>query len=429
MKKVIAVLAVVLMFSGAAFASPAELIGLGGLPVQFTNLDDNALLNPALLGNFANKAVIGISYPVPSNAPEATGLVILGAGPGILMIGAGPRSFGSVDLLSTGSTYGIPDSTFNLGYALDLSGIKAGISVGYGVDNASDKALWAASTELIGKDENATSRTALKVALGAALEGDMGIDAAVSLSMPGYSTENKDYDNVNNVLQNNDKTKWGGMDIAIDAKGTIASMILALNVTLSSLQQQVTDWQDADLNGTADTNNVTTIDDSSLDVSLLAGKVIKANDNLTVTLGSGVNLATNGATKSVTENKLTSVKTINSADVSTGMIITVPFNLAVNVNLGKLLTISNDKLAASIGISKEVIVLNNHNVKSINTADESINSLADHSTLSNVTPVTGAVGLKWELGDSKVNLAAGADVFPGTGITPVLGASFVYDWK
>jgi len=437
MKKVIAVLAVVLLCSGAAFASQAELLGLGGLNVQFTTLEETALVNPALLGNFVNLAVIGISIPTPAflydTTPEATGLVILGAGPGILAIGVGPRAFGGIDLLNVGvsnaTNWDIPNSTVNLGYALDLKGAKVGLSVGYGVNNEWDKATWVGDAEITDPTETIYNNSALKVILGAALDVGMPLDVALSLSMNSAIDETKDYNDAKKLIEESGD-KIGDMDIALNAKTTVSEMILALNVTLNTLSYQGFDWVDAAGDGTADTNDIETYSDSSLAVSLLAGKVIKATDNLTVTLSSGVQLATAGAYTDIVEETVAKTKTLNNnTDVSSGMNIDIPFNLAVNVNLGKLLTISNDSLSGSIGISKKVIVVHNYNTKVENLpTDETIDHLTEHSDVSNNNPVTGSVGIGWKLGDLKVNVSGGAD-FDVPGMPIVAGAAFTYDWK
>ncbi len=433
MKKALALIAVVLMLSSAVVASPAGLIGLGGTPVQLTNLEENALINPALLGGFANKVVIGIEIPVPAGT-AASGMIITNIGPGTLLVGAGNRAFGSVDFLSVGTSYNVPSTTFNLGYALGLDkNISVGLSVGYGVDNDTEKALRAGGVELDGGDETSTNRTIFRIAAGASLDVGIPLDASLSVALPGYYTETKDYVGTTEDLGSNPKTTFNGLDFALDAKTELAGLMLALNLTLSSLQYQSITWLNTDADDDPETHVISTSDDSSMDISLIAGKKIEASKTLNVLLSSGLNIKTNGAYKAVTEDKIADTKTYTNADGSSEMEIAIPFTLAVAVDLGKIWTISNDNLSATVGITKEVIVVNNYTNKTLDlteddpyTADPT--DLSQGSSTWNNSPVVGAVGIVWELGESKVCASAGAKYLNGS-LEPTAALDFNYAWK
>lgn len=446
MKKALAVIAVVLLLAGAAFASPAELIGTGGLNARFTNFVENALVNPALLGSYVDRAEIGIYTPYflsSVGAPSLTGLAVIGVGPGILGISAGPRSVCSNDVLSnlpkissnvtTPNPGTLPTNIVNVGYALDLKGMKAGFSFIYGVNNTSSKNIFNATVDLIDKDESFVSNTLLKLIAGLSL--GTNLDVAISFALPNYEALTRDFDTAQGKLESNPQVRYGGMEIGADAKAEVAGLTCVLNATYYTLAYSNIVWFDGNLDGKADTaanGDIYTVnqeDTSALGISLLAAKKAKPTDNLSITVSSGVKVLTTGSGNDITENKVAGTKTINGLQADSGLDVIVPLNLSVDVNLGKFVTWENSKWGLEVGIGKNILILDNYAIKTIIAATQNTDDKTDHSDLTNANPVTGGIGLKWELGDAKAVASAGLALLANGTVANTLGASFIFAWK
>jgi hypothetical protein len=268
----------------------------------------------------------------------------------------------------------------------------------------------------------------LKLTLGASLAGDLPINAALSIALPGYSSNPKYYNAAGN-LTDDDFKKLSGLELGVNVGTTLSDIMIELGVTLKSLKSEAQNWLDAGGDGTADTNEYYTSEDSQTNIDILVGKKIKANETLTVLIGSGLNISLFGDTKATLEDKVAGTKEY-SAGRDSGMEIVLPLQVAVQCKL-------NETWSWSAGVNKDIFSMISANNKDVDTTDGStVTDESDASSMAIDDYLIGSICLTGQFGDLKVQwlfnynlLLAGPYFISGQNNSWAYNFALVYDWK
>ncbi|MCX8094371.1 MAG: hypothetical protein N3E50_09445 [Candidatus Goldbacteria bacterium] len=420
MKKVFAFLLVVMFMVGSLLhASYTENNSTLLSPILLEN-DIITQTYPQKLVNFTNLAVY------ERTATSSWGYLNLDIGAGILGISGGPvPNISNLTVTNFGQT--LPSNIIGVMYSTKLDSLDIGANVVYGMDK---------DYEVEKKDGGTDDKDVLtdlmesyaKIVLGASLKGDLALDLGLSVALPGYSSNPKNYNAAGNLTDDN-YTKLGGLLLGVNVGTKLSEIILDLGIEFGSLKAERQTWTDVDGNGTPEVNILQTSEDSNIALNLLAGKKTKVTETFEVIIGSGLSVNLASPTKDVTENKISGTKTYNTnRDSSTT--ITIPLNLAVLCKI-------NETWSWMAGLSKNFLIMTNTNYKTVSATDETVTDESNRSQFDIDETLSTAMGITGTFGDVKIqgtinsSILTNGPYFISGAITPNLISmlALVYDWK
>lgn len=421
MKKVIAVLAVVLMLAGSAFAgattvtkelSQANYPGvltagsLNGASVFITDM--SVIANTALF-----EYVFG----------NTIGLIALKTDMGTMGLSISPDPY--VGLNGVGVS--TPDNVLGLQYVTPMGGMNIGVGILYGVDTNNWK-----NKEIVSNAQNPDETSdfsqyaALK--LGAALSG---LDVGLTVALMNYGDTTIDLDNTSSEQEyknTNDNSK-----IAANVSARLPldkTLKVVAGIDFVTGQQKYTHVQDLNNDGTNEQDYDNIYTNMEIGVSALIGKDIKASETLTVKMATGLSFVSDSQALYLVDDRVADTKTYNGTSWSE-ITIRMPINFAIE---GKL----NDTWSINAGTNAQLLYVNSGADKVNN--DTTASKFDDEETYGEFTidPNLGfAVGVTGKIGDltldcylNPVILLTGPYFLSGNGSGSLnYGIALSYAWK
>jgi len=290
MKKVLAILAIVmLMFSSMAFATSARIDGLG-VPVWMTDDDSIVTMFPGALASFSDLAVLEAE-----NGGDALGMVNVGIEGGVLSIYQGPVLVSSADeIASVNSLLSLESSftalTYQTGvmYTAKLDDtMSAGGGVFYAASSDEDK------IETPDEDQDTFSQSSMNlgILLGLSMAGDMPVDIGLSVILPTLAEDYKNYHGTNiDELENSEEAAGSALKLGLNARAKLDLLTAMLAVGFDSASAENVQKTDAAGDGTWDLEWANKVESSLISVDLGASKTLSPMENVSVIVGGMVKL-------------------------------------------------------------------------------------------------------------------------------------------
>lgn len=440
MKKVLSVIAVLFLLSTAAFASQTELAGMGGIPAQLTDTDQVLNYYPSQILNFKNEIVLeyinpaggslwgntiinmgssAIGFAMLQNPGFASNLTTLTGLPALAVTITDAGVAGVPSLAG-------PAYVFGIVYGLDLGGTTLGINLFYGSDSTDDETKDIAGAAA--KGSTGAGDDYLKIVLGASLNVGMPMDVALSLAMPGYSSNPKTY-NAAQKLTSKSFEDLSAMNLDLAARTKMDTWLFDLDIAYVSEDADSLEWLDPLATGNPTTNTEWTSTANTVDISLLSGNKMKATDTIGMTLGGGLQFATTDSSKDIQDNKITGVKTYG-INANSGLNIYLPVYFTADCKV-------NETWNFTAGVSKDLLSMINTTVETVNPADgKTVANKADDTTFTLDSPLFAGMCLKGQFGDIQLQWLLSATLLRAgpyfiSGAANNLGSqiALVYNWK
>jgi hypothetical protein len=396
MKKVLILLAVVVLFAGSAMASVTASMSTGLPPVLSTTDDQIVRTFPQKSLDFANQVTAEFTSSM------YWGYLVVDTGMGILGIYSTPVNDDDGDL-NTNAFNDALDNMTSISYALPVEGMNVGLAVSFANFSEENKNLDPTETE-DAMSPTYNNEIYLGVIAGASLDIGVPLDVALNVNMWNEKNDNitnydsnpsTDNDIAQQVIEDNTQ-----LLIGLNARAMVSELIASLAIDYTMSSSVSSDIQNP-ASGDATVDEDTTTADSKLEITALIGKEVKATDSLTVNAGIGLNVVMDGEyTDLYTDNvDDTNNDNNNYADLATDLWVNVPLYVAVEGKLTENWTIRG---------GMEVAILNLHNNTEIDEADwddaEVTDEDVDNQT-STTQGVTGyAVGVTGVFGDLTLDL-------------------------
>jgi hypothetical protein len=397
MKKVLAVLAVVLMLAGVAFAGVTSVTkenSQSGYPGELTlgsvNGTNTFISDLPLLSNIALLEYIGGIY----------GLVVLKSDMGTMGISISPNVDPRVTGVS-GNNFG----TVGLEYATEMGAMPVGAALLYGnrswaYENKDIVNNPGATGNLYGYDKENTASSYLALKLGAALKGSLAMDIGLGAAMNNVWSNFKNINNVaNGVVLNDNTSDLSVLGLNLSGRMALGKDITAvLGIAFNMGSDKGTNLT-YDAAGTKTGDQTVTTTNNYLRVGALLGKDIKATDSLKVKIASGVTFNTDQDAKTVTKDNMPGGLTTYQVGVRSSEIdISIPLNVAVE---GKL----NDTWSINAGANATILSTRlNTNKNNVAAGTDDPQAYYNRTWL-DIHPSLGyAVGVTGKIGDLTLDL-------------------------
>ncbi|MCE5300577.1 MAG: hypothetical protein LLG37_06870 [Spirochaetia bacterium] len=336
MKKLVMVLAITAFFAASAFAGVTTLtksnVLTGGNSIFGIMIPGNLeTLNmvPTDLNIIGNAAVIEYN-----NSGEGSAAVLL------------KTDFGMLGVTFLYDIIGLHYSTIGTDMAI-------GATVNFGTDsNSYDNKEIIDNPQSTDKSNDGWTDVALTLNL-AMPESNMNFMLLGSF----YTNYNnwKDYNNGNEILEDTFDYSNNYVNVLGGAKIGLGGVTLAPFAGYAMSSGKTVTTADTNTDGTLETDNEDTSDQSSWNAGALVGKEFKANDNITLRLAAGIASYGNSGSYSKSINNVTDT-TVYSTGINTGLSLYIPFNVNFEAKL-------NDTWAFFAGVSCDVFDMSNSTYK------------------------------------------------------------------
>lgn len=399
MKKILVVLAVIMLFSSMAFATETRIISLG-VPSWLVLSDDNNITPyPGEITFFKNELVAN------SNGNNPNGFVNIGMDN--LALGAFTTLYsGAINISSTGlansfvrtistvdagSIYA-PQKALGLMGGMSLGDIGLGLTLSYSSNARSSKddysGLSATNIAYPFSIANVSDMSSsLGIGLGASIKDlcDIGIMIGIPMVSNTGTLTNVSLNGQNIVRQTlaqETLKNTAGMDFSAGVRGSIAGLIAALNFSSMNITIKNNQKRDNNLNGNytdpADVNNESSDTSSSTTIGGGIGANLSVGEKLTLFPGIGI---TSTSTQKTSKQTAINTSTVGSSTENDGTSLSLPLYIAAE---GKL----TDSLTARAGIQQ--VVLSSGSSKSITkiTGGTTLNPALDLTNASTAPATT-----------------------------------------
>jgi opacity protein-like surface antigen len=403
MKKVLAVLAILVFLSGSAFAGAVQTNTTlrsqagdnGGVPVwHLMTLGNVCVLNtlPSRINDMAGNVGIEVN-----SSGLAFGYMAFDIGSGILGITVNPNP----DYLSLASANVTkPDNVLGAIYGLDLGGgTNLGLGINFGWDSDTRLATDDETTPSFGDDDIKNSEMLIGILAGATMDLtslmlDLGLNVRIAMDSDVYI----DKDNADqSVTEDHDTDDGMGLGIGVAARAVIDSWLVALGVQYDSANSKNTDKNDSDNDGTWDSDMEYEWTDSGMAVALQAGHILKASESLKITIATALNFTSSKTTMSKTVNNITSTTTYGPTDVYSNSNISIPVWIAVEGTLNKTWQIFGGAGYTVLNLASQTYEYNE------DTSAETLTKYTDQSDLNVEPSLSYALGVRGVIGDLTID--------------------------
>lgn len=425
MKKLLTIALLLAFAAGSAFA------GATTVTKELSQADYPGVLVPgSLIGanTFISDVALMTNTAIFEYLGDPLGVIALKTDMGVIGVSVSPMQ--SFDLDGVDPIWAI-DNMLGLQYVMDMSGMSLGLGINYGVDSDSweNKEI---TTNTGSPDKTSDFEQVLGLKVGAALKGDMALDVGLSVNLLNEYEVQTDYDNATEAQEWKDIEDNSLINANLAARiGLGKDMKAVVSADFTTGQEKYTYVSDTDNNGTNENDYDNIYTNSTLAVSALVGKEIKATETLKIKLATGLGMSTYNNVLYKEVDRIADTVTYPTATSYGDVTYSMPFNVAVE---GKL----NDTWSVNAGVSTELVYGYNYGNK--DKTDATSDKYEDYEVggVMEINPdLDFAIGLTGKIGDLTLDmhlnpyiLIAGPYFITGTN-SGNLNASIAlsYNWK